>query len=101
MDVVLDYISVSTFRTILLIFHSLLAVALLGALTHQAIAVAVPARQIAGRGWLRNPLPFCLWSGLRLGDLRAVGAASVSNARDFRRSLISARRRCPVSTFAF
>jgi hypothetical protein len=49
MDFVLDYISVSTFWTILLIFHSLLAVVLLGALTHQAIAVAMPARQIAGQ----------------------------------------------------
>lgn len=48
MDVVYDYISVTTFWTILLIVHGLLAVALLGALTHQAAALLVPARQIAG-----------------------------------------------------
>ena len=47
MDVVFDYISVSTFWTILLIVHSLLAVATLGALTHQAMSVAMPARPMA------------------------------------------------------
>jgi hypothetical protein len=40
--------SVNTFWTILLIIHGLLAVALLGALTHQAVAVMVPVRQAAG-----------------------------------------------------
>ncbi len=40
--------SVSTFWTILLIIHGLLAVALLGALTHQAMAVLMPVRQVAG-----------------------------------------------------
>jgi hypothetical protein len=35
MDFVLDYISDNTYWTILLIIHGLLAVALLGALTHQ------------------------------------------------------------------
>jgi hypothetical protein len=48
MDVVYDYVSVTTFWTILLIVHGLLAVALLGALTHQAASVLVPARQTAG-----------------------------------------------------
>ena len=38
-------ISVNTFWTILLIIHGLLAVALLGALTHQAMAVLMPVRQ--------------------------------------------------------
>jgi protein-S-isoprenylcysteine O-methyltransferase Ste14 len=41
-------ISVNTFWTILLIVHGLLAIALLGALTHQAMAVLMPVRQAAG-----------------------------------------------------
>ena len=44
MDFILDYISVNTFWTILSIVHALLAVALLGAITHQAAAVLAPAR---------------------------------------------------------
>jgi hypothetical protein len=48
MDVVYDYVSVNTFWTILLIIHGLLAVALLGALTHQTAAVLMPVRQTAG-----------------------------------------------------
>lgn len=52
MDFVLDYISVNTFWTILLIIHGLLAVALLGALTHQAMSVLVPVRQPAGGGFV-------------------------------------------------
>jgi hypothetical protein len=50
MDFILDYISVSTFWTILFIVHALLAVALLGALTHQAMSVLAPVRQGAGAG---------------------------------------------------
>ena len=42
-------ISVNTFWTILLIVHGLLAIALLGALTHQAMAVLMPVRQTRGR----------------------------------------------------
>jgi len=41
-------ISVNTFWTIWLFVHLILAVGLLGALTHQAMAVALPARQAAG-----------------------------------------------------
>ena len=44
MSFVFDYISVNTFWTILLIVHALLAVATLGALTHQAMSVAMPVR---------------------------------------------------------
>jgi hypothetical protein len=44
MDFLFDYISVDTFWTILLIIHGLLAVALLGALTHQAMAAVMPVR---------------------------------------------------------
>src|SRR5215207_5015996 len=51
-DFLLDYISVSTFWTILMIVHGLLAVALLGALTHQAMSVLAPARQVAGGGFV-------------------------------------------------
>ena len=47
-DFVLDYISVNTFWTILFIVHALLAVALLGALTHQADVGA--GAGAAGRG---------------------------------------------------
>lgn len=39
MDFIFDYISVNTFWTVLFMVHALLAVALLGALTHQAAAV--------------------------------------------------------------
>ena len=45
-------ISVNTFWTILLIVHGLLAIALLGALTHQAMAVLMPVRQSAGPGFV-------------------------------------------------
>jgi hypothetical protein len=47
-DFILDFISINTFWTILLIIHGLLAVTLLGALTHQAVATAIPVRQAAG-----------------------------------------------------
>lgn len=49
----------------LLILHGLLAVALLGAITHQAISVWMPARQGAGSF---------------VGRMRAVSAASYVNA---------------------
>jgi hypothetical protein len=48
MDFLFDYISVNTFWTILFLAHALLAVALLGALTHQAMAVLLPVRQAIG-----------------------------------------------------
>ena len=41
-------ISVNTFWTILLIIHGLAAIALLGALTHQAASVLLPVRAPAG-----------------------------------------------------
>ena len=43
-----DLISINTFWTIWLFVHLILAVGLLGALTHQAMAVALPVRQPAG-----------------------------------------------------
>jgi hypothetical protein len=54
MDFVLDYISVNTFWTILFIAHALLAVALLGALTHQAVAVLAPPRAGAAGGFVKR-----------------------------------------------
>jgi len=50
MDFMFDYIAVNTFWTVLLIVHGLLAVATLGALTHQAMSVAAPVRAAAGAG---------------------------------------------------
>ena len=54
MDFVLDYISVTTFWTILFTLHALLAVALLGALTHQAAAVLAPARAGSGHSFVTH-----------------------------------------------
>jgi hypothetical protein len=44
----MDIISVNTFWTLWLLVHLLLAVTLVGALTHQAVAVAMPVRKVAG-----------------------------------------------------
>jgi hypothetical protein len=44
MDFIYDYISVNTFWTILFLIHALLAIALIGALTHQAASVLMPVR---------------------------------------------------------
>lgn len=49
-DFILDWIDVSTFWTILMIVHGLLAVTLLGAITHQAMSVLAPVRQMADGG---------------------------------------------------
>jgi hypothetical protein len=49
MDFIYDHIvSVNTFWTIPFIIHALLAVALIGALTHQAMSVLLPVRQVVG-----------------------------------------------------
>jgi len=45
---VTSFISVNAFWTIWLLVHLILAVGLVGALTHQAMAVALPVRQPAG-----------------------------------------------------
>lgn len=44
-DFVLDYVSVTTYWTIFMLVHGLFAVALLGALSHQAMSVLMPVRQ--------------------------------------------------------
>lgn len=67
MDAVLDYVSVQSLWTILLIIHGLASVALLGALTHQAITLLAPsARGRAGTGFTAR--------------LRATHAATYANA---------------------
>jgi hypothetical protein len=43
-----DLISINTFWTVWLLIHLVLAVGLVGALTHQAMAVSLPVRQPAG-----------------------------------------------------
>jgi len=44
----MPFITINTFWTILLVVHGLAAIALLGALTHQAVSVALPVRVPAG-----------------------------------------------------
>jgi hypothetical protein len=51
MDFIFDFVSVRTLWRILLFGHFLLAVVLLAAVTLQAAAVMVPARQTAGKFW--------------------------------------------------
>jgi hypothetical protein len=52
-DFVFEYISVNAYWTIFLIIHGLLAMALLGALTHQAMSVLRPVRhQKPGAGFV-------------------------------------------------
>jgi hypothetical protein len=46
MDWLYDYISENTFWTILLLIHGLISVALLGALTHQSMAVLIPVKRL-------------------------------------------------------
>src|SRR5712691_8591255 len=48
MDIIFNYIRVDTFWNSLLFFHFTMAVALLAAVTLQAAAVLMPARQAAG-----------------------------------------------------
>jgi len=54
MDFVLDYISVNAFWTTLSVIHALLAVALLGALTHQAAAALAPPRAGVAGGFVTH-----------------------------------------------
>ena len=50
MEFAFDYVSVNAFWTVLLTIHMLLAVALLGAVTHQALSVLAPARRTTPDG---------------------------------------------------
>jgi hypothetical protein len=53
-DFVFDYISLTTLWSMLSIAHALMAVALIGALTHQAAAVLAPVRQAGRSGFIRR-----------------------------------------------
>ena len=57
MDIIFSVIRVDTFWKILLFIHFTLAVALLAAVTLQAVAVLMPARQVAGNFVDRSPVP--------------------------------------------
>jgi hypothetical protein len=54
MDLVFDYVSLTTLWSMLSVTHALLAVALIGALTHQAAAVLTPVRQAGRSGFIRR-----------------------------------------------
>jgi hypothetical protein len=57
MDIIRSVMSESTFWSILLFVHFLMAVALLAAVTLQAVVVLMPARQVAGHFAERAPVP--------------------------------------------
>jgi hypothetical protein len=57
MNIILTVMREDTFWRILLFAHFLLAVSLLAAVTLQAVAVLMPARQAAGNFIDRNPVP--------------------------------------------
>jgi len=57
MNIIFSIIRVDTFWNILLFVHFLLAVALLAAVTLQAVTVMMPARQAAGNFIDRGPVP--------------------------------------------
>ena len=64
MDIIFDIVSVRTFWRILLFVHFLLAVGLLAAVTLQAVAVLMPARQVAGGLIDRSPVPAASYAAL-------------------------------------
>jgi hypothetical protein len=57
MDIIFSVVREDTFWRILLFIHFLLAVAVLAAVTLQAVAVLMPARQAAGHFIDRGPVP--------------------------------------------
>ena len=57
MNIVTYFMREDTFWSILLFVHFLLSVALLAAVTLQAVAVLLPARQLAGNFVDRSPVP--------------------------------------------
>jgi hypothetical protein len=57
MDIIFSVIREDTFWRILLFIHFLLAVGVLAAVTLQAVAVLMPARQAAGHFIDRSPVP--------------------------------------------
>src|SRR6266436_5133869 len=64
MNIIFSIIREDTFWKILLFVHFLLAVSLLAAVTLQAVAVLMPARQMAGGFIDRNPVPAASYAAL-------------------------------------
>jgi len=61
---IFDFVRVETFWNILLFVHFLFAVGLLAAVTLQAVAVLMPARQAAGHFIERSPVPAASYATL-------------------------------------
>jgi hypothetical protein len=64
MDIIFSVIREDTFWKILLFVHFLLAVGLLAGVTLQAVAVLMPARQMAGHFVDRGPVPAATYTAL-------------------------------------
>jgi hypothetical protein len=64
MNMIFSVIREDTFWKILLFIHFLLAVGLLAAVTLQAVAVLMPARQVAGGFIDRSPVPAASYAAL-------------------------------------
>jgi len=64
MNIIFSIIREDTFWSILLFVHFLLAVGLLAAVTLQAVAVLMPARQVAGGFIDRSPVPAASYAAL-------------------------------------
>jgi hypothetical protein len=64
MDLIFFRISADTYWSILLFVHFLMAVALLAAVTLQAVAVLMPARQMAGNFIERSPVPAASYTAI-------------------------------------
>jgi hypothetical protein len=64
MNIIFSIIREDTFWKILLFVHFLLAVSLLAAVTLQAVAVLMPARQLAGHFVERSPVPTASYTAL-------------------------------------
>jgi hypothetical protein len=64
MNIIFSIIREDTFWKILLFIHFLLAVGLLAAVTLQAVAVLMPARQVAGGFIDRSPVPAASYAAL-------------------------------------
>ena len=74
----MDIISVNTFWTIWLLAHLILAVGLLGALTHQAVSVTMPVRKVAGPGGFVTRFRAVPAAGYATADSKAGKSVSKS-----------------------
>ena len=73
MDIIRSVMSESTFWSILLFIHFIVAVALLAAVTMQAVTVLLPAGQAAGHYVNRSPVPAASYATL-IVVLYVIGA---------------------------